>query len=222
MTTVENIVENITMETELGKAQRAILESLMLTAKRTEEMYKIELMKKIDNDENEKIPVKKLINMGSFIGVFTKNTPFQEILDKTEIHLHPVLEDASCLVAKIIPRLFAYSLYLLFNGLDDIYKSITRRYIFTDQTAIYKLEFNVCAYKIPHPSLLPSIKNVYCVVATQSAVDIERIDFPSLAYFYQRQLTATNIDEKALNYLFQEFRNTYHVLKYTPNNPHIS
>lgn len=222
MTTVENIVENITLETELGKAQRAILESLVLTAKRTEEMFKIELMNKIDNDVKEKIPVKKLINMGSFIGVYTKNTPFQEIIDAAELHLHPVLEDSSCLVAKIIPRLFSYSLYLLFNELDDIYKSITRRYVFTDQTAIYKLELNVCAYKIPCPSLFPSISNVYCVVASQSTVDVERIDFPSLAYFYQRQLTATNIDEKALNYLFQEFKNTYNVLKHTPHNPHIN
>lgn len=222
MTTVENIVENITMETELGQAQRAILESLALTAKRTEELFKIELMNKIDNDINEQIPVKKLIQLGSTTGVHTKNTPFQELLDSAQLQLHPILEDASCLVAKIIPRLFAYSLYLLFNELDDIYKSITRRYIFTDCTAIYKLEFNICAYKIPCPSLLPSISNVYCIVGSQSTVDINRIDFPSLAYFYQRQLTAHGIDEKALNYLFQEFKNTYYMLKRTPYNPHIN
>lgn len=218
MTTVENIVQNITIETELGQAQKAILESLALTAKRTEELFKIELMNKVDNDANEKIPVKKLIQLESTIGVHTKNTPFQKILETTQLQLHPILENASCLVSKIIPRLFTYSIYILFDELEDIYKTINRRYIFTDRTAIYKLEFNVCAYKVPCPSLLPSISNVYCIAESLSTVDIDRIDFPSLAYFYQRQLTAHGIDEKALNYLFHEFKNTYYMLKRPPHN----
>lgn len=221
MTTVENIVNNLTFNAELEQAGKAILESLLLAAQKTEELYKIELMNRIDNKVNEKIPVQKLVDLKGMVDISVKNVSFQEILKKVQLDLYPVLEDTSCLVSKIIPHLFSYSLYLLFNQLDDPSKAITRRYIFTDRTAIYMLEFNICAYKIPCPSLLPSINSVYCIVASQSMVDINRIDFPSLAYFYQRQLTAHGIDEKALNFLFQELKSTYYMLKSPPYNPRM-
>lgn len=213
MTTAEHIFNNLTIDTELEQAGKAILESLLLAAEKTKELFTIELMNKVDNDITEKIPSYKLINLKSMIDISIKNASFQEILDKVQFNLQPVLENSSCLVAKIIPRLFAYSLYLLFNELEDSSKTISRRYVFTDQVQIYKLEFQICAYKIPCPSLLPSINNVFCIVASQSLVDVNRIDFPSLAYFYQRQLTAHGIDEKALYYLFQELKTTYYMLK---------
>lgn len=210
---MEHIFNNLTIDAKLEQAGKAILESLLLAAEKTKELFTIELMNKVDNDINEKIPSYKLINLKSMIDISIKNASFQEILDKVQFNLQPVLENSSCLVAKIIPRLFAYSLYLLFNELEDSSKTISRRYVFTDQVQIYKLEFQICAYKIPCPSLLPSINNVFCIVASQSLVDVNRIDFPSLAYFYQRQLTAHGIDEKALYYLFQELKTTYYMLK---------
>lgn len=216
LTTAERIFNNLTINTELKQAGKAILESLLLAAEKTKELFTIELMNKVDNDINEKIPSYKLVNLKSMIDISIKNASFQEILDKVQFNLQPVLENSSCLVAKIIPRLFAYSLYLLFNELEDSSKTISRRYVFTDQIQIYKLEFKICAYKIPCPSLLPSINNVFCIVASQSLVDVNRIDFPSLAYFYQRQLTAHGIDEKALYYLFQELKTTYYMLKNPP------
>lgn len=221
MTTIEDIIAQITDNTKLGEAQRAILESLAITAYRTEELFKIELMNKIDNDINEKIPVKKMSDLKSIIGVHTKDTTFNNIHENVSLLMQPVLEDSSCLVARIIPRLFAYSLYLLFEDIGNMYRTITRRYVYTDRASIYKLELLICAYKNPCPSLLNTVSSVYCVVGSKSTVDVNRIDFPTLADFYQLQLSAHGIEEKALNYLFYEIKDTYYNLKSPNYPPHI-
>lgn len=198
--------------------QLELFRPLLLTIKQTKNSFTKELIHKIDCNADEKLPVKNLIDLVDFIGIFPPKIDLVHMEQSVKDKMLPYIEDACKTVRFIIPRLLTYSLVKLLLQNNSEESGITRRYLFTDQINIYKIEIKISYFRTKCTDSVKKFKTIYCIVGSKSTINTEQIDFPSLAQFYQRQLTAHGIDKETLSHLYIELKDVYYRIQ-NPNMP---
>lgn len=220
MVTIESLLKQVNAQDDFKHDAKELLNFLEQTTKSTEERFKLELLQQIDNDTGEKLPSGKLVDITSVSGVFPVSAAYKKVEQSVSSLMQPHIEDAAKIVQLIIPKLLSRSLLLFLNHNKKNTSTITRRYLYTDQIEIYKLDLKICYYKVQCNCLSDMVDTIYCIAGSKSTVDIDRIDFPSLADFYQRQLLAHGIDRNELFHLYNEMKDAYYRQRY-PHMPFV-
>lgn len=210
MDPIETLILNCNTATKLGQEQKSILDTLDVTIKKTEESIRLDLMNRIDQNLNQTIPVLHLDSLTSHTNINHLHSNYEDYHDIISTYIDPLLEHCSPMVLGIIKKLFTSSLLIQLNKHTVSNKSFSRQYLFTDQVDIFLIDLIINNVVVPYPELFPSIRSIYCVVVSKSTVNLKDIDFPSLSFYYQRQLTSCKISKHALNYLYKDFKRTYY------------
>jgi len=215
MGAIKNVINSIDNSNEIGQAQKELLESLNQTAIAKAESFKYQIEESLrtsGTSSNARVPISSIVKdsyvIRSFISSEITNISSEtnNILTKfSEGTAQSIIQGVGSVIGTALGRFLGESTAetLMFEDY----------YVYTDQYSVLRIDLKAWYQNIKIQSLRDKVEKVTAIVYTKSVVDLTKIDFSTLLYFYQNQLRKSSMDSEEISdalelakKIYKEFR----------------
>lgn len=192
MSTARNAVKSFDASDDLSQAQKEALEALFTVAEQQGDIFLMEIMDSIKNNSDKKIPVTTLVSETKEIRAMTSKS-LEDIGNTVTSCLSSFFGGSSSSIISGIGGLLSEALNIFLGESSGATGKLEKYYVLTNNMSVVRFDVKGWYRNIQAKSLYKAAEKVTCFVATQSIVDLSKIDLSTFLYLYKEQLNKSKI-----------------------------